>query len=45
MPNNFLMTMGHMMVQLPVWPLVLFSNKGCKDFMKGPQLRRLISKM
>ena len=45
MRDNFLMNMGHMMVQFPVWPLELFLNKGCKDFVMGPQLRRLISKM
>ena len=45
MPHNFLMNLGYMMVQFAVWPPVLFLNKGCKDFMKGPQLCRLISKM
>ena len=40
--DNFLMNIGYMMVQFPVWPLVLFLNKGCKDFVKGPQRRSLI---
>ena len=32
MPNNFLMTMGHMMVQLPAWTLVLFFEQGLQRF-------------
>ena len=44
MSDNFLRNIQHMMAQFPVWPLLLFLNNDCKDFVKGPQLRTLSSK-